>query len=710
MTTHARSALLAVLAAVAAAAHPGGTAPARAQEAAKPAGWQFPVEISAAGRKMSLREPMLLARDASSGEVKLRFPAEMLDGAGRITWGAVELTGKSHLDLSSRLFLVDGVRVAGAALPQLPDKDREEVTKALPDAVPKELTLRLDLITASPGAAPPEPATPPKLSMSGPEILVRRTPAVLVQIDGEIAKETVADFPFEYVLNTAADLFRDPKSDTWYLLLDGWWVESKSLQGPWKIAAQTPIVLSQLPISHPRGHVRLFVPGTPEYAKRTGGKKREPPKELPEIIVRDKPAELLLLAGDPLLMFVPGGKLQVVANTASDVLYHGKTEKFYLLVSGRWFLADDVNGPWKEAFGGLPEEFGRIPRDHVRAHVVWSVPGTHEAAEAAALAMLEERVTISPGTSTQVKYDGKELRTLPIEGTQLKVVANTDDDVFAADGAYWCCARGLWFRSDDGRTNWALAAKLPAALDELSESSGAYQVRFCRALGKVESGFSFGVTRAYSGVFLWKGSPVHGTGYSRRGLLRDGNWYPAPRTWGENRWYDPLAGVFQPRTVTYDAGMNAVAAEWSPYTASYGRVKWFASRYDQGGRRMFPFSESAEAFDPSAARPDPFETWGTQIKERDGLRTDRFPLGDRTAEAPPKSPTVVADEKGTVWRAGEKGLETFKDGRWAPGEGISALEKVWIDTFARLDARPAQLRAWAEKRRAPLPVNPTITR
>lgn len=682
----------------------------RAEDAPKAAAaaWEYPREVLAAGRRTFLHEPQVLSRDAAKDSVKLRFPVQVLDAAGRIFWGMTEATGTTHFDLASRLVLVDGITAGDAAMPQLGEKERADVLAALPAAMPKELTLRLELVTAAAGAPPADGGI--KAATTAPEIFVRRTPAVLVQIDGEPVKDLVAEFPIEYVVNTAADLFRDPKSDTWYLLADGSWLEAKSLQGPWKAAAQMPILLTQIPITHPRGHVRMFMPGTQESAARGVPKKGAAAAPVPEVIVREKPAELVLLKGDPLLTMVPGVKLLAVANTESDMLFHPKTESFYLCVSGRWFTAEDVSGPWKEAFGALPPELSKIPRDHALGHLAWCIPGTPEAAEAVALTSIEERATISRATSVTVSYEGKEPRVVPLEGSNVKFATNTDDDVFSADGAFWCCAKGLWFRSDDGRANWSPAPSVPLTLSSVTESCGLFQTKFVRAAGPAEQGFRFAVSGGFQGVFVSKGAPVHGTGAVRRGVLRDGNWFPYPRTWGENRWYDPVAGVFQARSVRYGADMKAAADEWSPYTASYGRVRQFADRYGQGGRRMFPFTADSGRFDLSAGRPDPFGPWGTQVKERDGLDAKRFPLGDRSAETSPKEPAVVADAKGVVWRAGAKSAETWNGKDWAAGEGFGDAERAALETLVRIRSRPDQLRAWAEKRRAALPVNPTITR
>lgn len=677
---------------------------AAAQDAAKSAtDRSFPREIAVAGRRVHLSEPIVVSRDAATGGIALRFAVRVTDPLGRQTWGVADASGTTHVDLTSRLVRVDGITPGAAAFPQLGEKDRTQVVEALPDQMPRELTLRLELLTAAPWAAPQEPLSQGRLSVLGPEILVRTTPAVLVQTDGEPVLQPVADFPLEYVVNSASDILRDPKAGTWFLHLEDRWMESKAITGPWKpLAGPLPVVLTQLPKDFARGHLRQFVPGTPESAAR---KAPAPAGDAPEILVRSQPAELVLLRGEPLLTLVPGVKLLSVANTESDLFFHPKAGSFFLLIAGRWFVADDVAGPWKEALGTLPEEFAKIPRDHARGHVVWCVPGTPESAEAAARALLEDRVGIGRAVSLTVQYEGGEPRTVPIEGTDLKLVVNSDDDVVVGDGAWWCCARGVWFRSDDGKSGWKAATTLPPGVAALPEASGLFHLRFCRPLGAGESGPRFAAAGSYAGVFFLKGAPVHGTGHTRRGVLRGGHWYPYPRTWGENRWYDPVSGAFQPRTVRYDARMRAVADEWSPYTASFGRVRHFADRYGQGGRRMFPWAPDRGRFDTAVGRPDAYESWGIQVKDRDGLDPKVLPLGDRSGDEPPSEPAVVADANGTAWRLGASGSETWKDAAWVAADGCGAAEKAWLEALARADARVGQIRAWSARRAAALPVN-----
>jgi hypothetical protein len=699
-----RSTAVLVAASLAALAAPPGRA--ADDKAAPPPAWVYPQDWKCAGRRLTMHEPQVVAFDQVNEKVTLRYPVTMTDPLGRAAMGSVEVFGALHSDLVSRLVKLDLLSPGTATFPSAPPADVAAVQAALVDALPKSLLLRIELLTARPGAYTPE-AAQPKFPRDPPQILVRERPAVLVQVDGEPVLYDVEEFPIQYVGNTASDVFRDPKTDTWYLLVDGTWLQSRAFAGPWRKGdGSVPSAMSQLPATHPRAHVRRFVPGTPEFAKRGIV---PAPKDLPEVIVTDKPSELVLLAGDPLFAFVPGVRaVQSVLNTESDLFLHLPTNLYWLLVSGRWFSAQDLDGPWTLA-DQPPEEFAKIPRDNIRGHVVWCVPGTPEAAEACAFAALDERATLNKYAQVQVLFEpeGKAPVTAPLEG-DVKSVTNTEDDCFVAGKAFYVCQRGTWYTSDNGTSGWKACADVPDSMKHLPETSGSYHVNFCRPLGLEGELANFAIRGGYHGVFAWRGAPVYGTGVAKRGMTRKGNWYPWPRTYGENRWYDPATNVFQPRSVRPHADGTTTAEEWSPYTASYGHVVLYGCRYDQGGRRMFTYSEDELKFVTAVTRPDPYALWLGQLKRREGLDLSAFPFGDRSGETPPADPRLAADAEGRVWRIGAKGPETFDKGAWTPGK--AAPETVaWLDALARIDARPALWKRWREQRAAPIPVNATIT-
>ena len=81
----------------------------------------------------------------------------------------------------------------------------------------------------------------------------------------------------------------------------------------------------------------------------------------PTILFTDKPAELLAFRGKPLYAKIPGTSLEYASNTESKVFLHMPDNQVYALISGRWFRAASLNGPWIYAGDSLPADFAKIP-------------------------------------------------------------------------------------------------------------------------------------------------------------------------------------------------------------------------------------------------------------------------------------------------------------------------------------------------------------
>ncbi|MCT6562806.1 hypothetical protein, partial [Staphylococcus aureus] len=78
------------------------------------------------------------------------------------------------------------------------------------------------------------------------------------------------------------------------------------------------------------------------------------------------------------------------------------------LLSGRWFSAVSLSGPWTFVDGkSLPADFSKIAADDPHANALVSVPGTPQAKEAAIAATIPQTATVSRKTTTlKVVYDG----------------------------------------------------------------------------------------------------------------------------------------------------------------------------------------------------------------------------------------------------------------------------------------------------------------
>src|SRR5262249_20280367 len=122
----------------------------------------------------------------------------------------------------------------------------------------------------------------------------------------------------------------------------------------------------------------------PLDGKDGDGKPLFDPAITPEIIVATKPTELLQAKGEPQMSPIPGTQLLYMANSPNDILFDIVSQAYYILVSGRWFSAKSMNGPWGYVPAkSLPADFAKIPPDHAMGDLLAAVPGTPQSREAA---------------------------------------------------------------------------------------------------------------------------------------------------------------------------------------------------------------------------------------------------------------------------------------------------------------------------------------
>src|SRR5678815_1376967 len=113
-------------------------------------------------------------------------------------------------------------------------------------------------------------------------------------------------------------------------------------------------------------------------------------------------------------------------------------DRAYLLLSGRWYKASSLKGPWSHvAPRDLPADFARIPPGSPQAIVLASVPGTREAELAVLANSVPTTATVSRrDAQIQLSYDG-EPRFKPIEGTDLSFAFNAQLPVILTGTNYY---------------------------------------------------------------------------------------------------------------------------------------------------------------------------------------------------------------------------------------------------------------------------------
>ena len=98
---------------------------------------------------------------------------------------------------------------------------------------------------------------------------------------------------------------------------------------------------------------------------------------VPRVVVTTVPTELVVT--DRRAAMAPHRQARCCSmskNTTGNVFKNLNDQQTYVLVTGRWFRAPDLTGPWQYVAGkDLPPDFARIPDDSPKENVKASVPG-----------------------------------------------------------------------------------------------------------------------------------------------------------------------------------------------------------------------------------------------------------------------------------------------------------------------------------------------
>jgi len=265
---------------------------------------------------------------------------------------------------------------------------------------------------------------------------------------------------------------------------------------------------------------------------------------IPEVIVSAEPAELIQLQGEPQYSPIIGTKLLYVTNTDDDLFLTVPEQRYYVLLSGRWFSTKTLDGPWEFVPGAdLPKDFSIIPEDHPKADVLASVPGTPEARDAIIAAQVPQTATVDRKTASfTATYDG-DPQFKPIEGTDMSYAINSSDDIISLGGQYYAVSDGVWFVADDPNGPWAVCDNVPSDIYSIPPTAPVYPVTYVYVYDSTPDFVYVGYTPGYFGAYVWDGVVVYGTGY----------WYPCwavnwwcgwPWTWGFGWHYTYWGGGF----------------------------------------------------------------------------------------------------------------------------------------------------------------------
>ncbi len=443
-------------------------------------------------------------------------------------FGVIWFSALTNVDKESRMVTLQDMSLFKIDFPGTPDEGIDYAS-ALNDALPSQpIQIALDRLQANLEVTKvigrrqqvPVKNTPPRIVYS-PRL------AVLVLTDGKLVLRQVQGTPLMRAINTRALLLLDTSSGTYYLWLLNRWVQAPAFEGPWTAATSAPAALEttkQQAIADKQVSVDDFTPPVKQALEQG---------QLPVIYTSTAPAELIQTEGPAQFQPIATTQIFDVSNTASSLFFYRTTQQYYVLISGRWFRARALSGPWTFVEPStLPGDFAQIPLNHPKGAVLASVPGTAEAKQAVIANGIPQTATIARTARLTVTYDGSPQFT-PITGTGLSYARNAPLPVIQVDPTYYMALQdGVWFVSSSPARTWLVATSVPPVIYTIPPTAPLYYVTHVYVYGSTPQVVYTGYTPGYYGMVVTPSNlVVYGTGYvypAWAGTV----WYPLPATYG----------------------------------------------------------------------------------------------------------------------------------------------------------------------------------
>ncbi len=484
-------------------------------------------------------------------------------GKSKPVLGTIEVTMKTRTDAATEIVSLSDPTLIATHFPSLDTTQAMQLEGKLRHALPQMQVLQVPLSGILLGLKQTSHPASAELSNAPPEVFYRDKPASLVVFDGEPVLAPVGRTGLHFAVNTNWDVFTE--RGTWYLLNNGLWLTAPAWSGPWHPVRHLPTAFSQMPNDPNFAEVRKAIPPKP-------GK----PAVVPEIIVTTKPADIIVTDGPPHFTPVAGTGLQSVSNTNAELFFQPSTGMFFVLISGRWFSANALTGPWGFASGKLPPDFALIPSGSAHAHVLPSVPGTSQAELAVLRAQVPHQATLKRDMAkVTVTYAGTP-HFKPIPGTSVMYAENTSYQVIETDGRYYVCYQGAWFVGPSPTGPWVLATAVPDVIYSIPPSSPMYNVTYVKVYGSTPSTVTYGYTAGYMMGFISAGVVVYGTGYYYPPVVIPGPvpiFYPYPYTYVGTVRYNPANGAWVRGGAVHgpDGGVARGGTYYNPSTGAWAR-------------------------------------------------------------------------------------------------------------------------------------------
>ncbi len=502
-----------------------------------------------------------------------------------------------------------------------------------------------------------------------PAIWITEKPAILLYIDGEAITEELNGFQLKRVQNTPLALFYYAVTRKYYLFEeDHWFVSDASMS---KFALMQDVRDDEL--IRIREVIRKSIAENSSDNEADLGYGNADFDIVPEVWVSKVPAELIEIDGSAVFKPITGTQLLYVANTSSNVLMDIPSQRYFVLLGGRWYSSTDLQGKWEfVAAANLPSDFARIPEGSQMDAVLASVPGTPASRDALLDNQIPQTAEVDRSTaSMEVEYDGSP-DFEKVEGTSMYYAVNSPQTVLMYKNEYYAVNDGVWFVAATSFGPWIVATARPDEVVHIRPGSPVYQVKYVYIYDVTPEYVFVGYTPGYYGSYVSGPTVVYGTGYHYH-AWRGHRYCPRPVTYGFHMYYNPWTGWSFGRHFTYGTWVHPYHLEyayhgwWGPvvYQYPYHRYDYHHHHGHDSHRREGYYGHRPASGSPSVrhqAAP------GVYNCQRPGVKPSKRPEIVRSSpirnENPTKPNNVYTDREGKVYQKTNRGWNERNENEW----------------------------------------------
>lgn len=480
----------------------------------------WPRSFDAKGYTFTLYTPETTGSSGLTVSGRLAF--SIASSADNTVFGALSfeavftpVSGKDSIELTS-------VTITGMSLPDSLESRKTVISSEIQSEILSwKIRSTSKAIASAAKTGPGSSMAPKDLKNTPPDIIIRERLAILIMIDGEPKLEKREGTSYQYVKNSVIPIVYDPSTKTYYLPNGKDWYRANDLKGSWTMTTDVPSDVRSL----------IKMDDTENVSKQNL-----------EIVVATKPSELISFDGPAQWEPLPGSKLLYAKNTESDVFKDIGTQLTYVLISGRWFSASTLKGPWTFVPSDkLPAPFKEIPADGPKSSVRASVAGTQEASQAVLDAIVPQTAAVDRSNATvTVTYDGDPWFQ-KIEGTSMEYAVNSTTPVIHVGNMYYACDNAIWFISPSPNGPWAVSDKRPDEIDKIPSSNPVSNVKYVYVYSSTPTVVYVGYTPGYYGTYIYGPTIVYGTGFYYNPWYGP-HYYPRPYTYGFHFHYSHYYG------------------------------------------------------------------------------------------------------------------------------------------------------------------------